>query len=137
MRMLSLRKSTLMRDGGNALPSASTSMHTHSAEAHLFCSKKRSKGQSAAWAPTFLGHDVELAEVLFALGIDELEGVDAVALHVGPVGRDTVVIQQPRQLQARHTQRVSTPSYGGIRASHREYPGTTSWHHSTRACLSL
>ena len=61
----------------------------------------------AACALTLLGHDVELAEVLLALGIDELEGVDAVALHVGPVGRDAIVVQQPRQLQARATRSAS------------------------------
>ena len=42
-------------------------------------------------------------------GADELEGVDTIALHVGPIGRDAVVVQQPRQLQARVThRRIST-----------------------------
>jgi hypothetical protein len=41
---------------------------------------------------------VELDECLLPLSIDELEGVNAVSLHVTPVSRDARIIQQPRQL---------------------------------------
>ena len=69
---------------------------------------------------------MELAEVLLALGADELEGVDAIALHVGPVGRDAIVVQQPRQLQARVTHSASAHPHMAPQdgAQHKG-----NWHH--------
>lgn len=69
---------------------------------------------------------MELAEVLLALGADELEGVDTIALHVGPIGRDAVVVQQPRQLQARVTHSASAHPHMAPRdgAQHK-----LNWHH--------
>lgn len=52
-------------------------------------------------ALTALGKAVELAEVLFALRVDELEGIDAKAIHLTPVGRDAIVVKQPRELRTR------------------------------------
>ena len=51
---------------------------------------------------TALRQAVELAEVLVATGIDELQCVDAEAIHLPPVGWDAIIVKKPCQLQDKH-----------------------------------